>query len=105
MTYEAKLERQYDRAHQGLLKTHEKLSRCGARQTPSQIDAIAPAPVRTDKPNPRPALQPEPNHEAVEASAVSTPRNAPCPCGSGEKYKRCCGRHAPAVLGPGHLAA
>lgn len=20
----------------------------------------------------------------------STPRNAPCPCGSGEKYKRCC---------------
>lgn len=19
-----------------------------------------------------------------------TPRNAPCPCGSGEKYKRCC---------------
>ena len=22
----------------------------------------------------------------------STPRNAPCPCGSGKKYKRCCGR-------------
>ena len=21
-----------------------------------------------------------------------TPRNAPCPCGSGKKYKRCCGR-------------
>ncbi|MBU4198610.1 MAG: SEC-C domain-containing protein, partial [Verrucomicrobia bacterium] len=20
-----------------------------------------------------------------------TPRNAPCPCGSGKKYKRCCG--------------
>ena len=20
------------------------------------------------------------------------PRNAPCPCGSGRKYKRCCGR-------------
>jgi hypothetical protein len=28
----------------------------------------------------------------------STPRNAPCPCGSGQKYKRCCGRNAPAVL-------
>ncbi|MCW5978553.1 MAG: SEC-C domain-containing protein [Bryobacteraceae bacterium] len=24
-----------------------------------------------------------------------TPRNAPCPCGSGLKYKRCCGRSAP----------
>ncbi|HTA40814.1 MAG TPA: SEC-C domain-containing protein [Bryobacteraceae bacterium] len=27
-----------------------------------------------------------------------TPRNAPCPCGSGDKYKRCCGRNAPPVL-------
>jgi uncharacterized protein YchJ len=27
-----------------------------------------------------------------------TPRSAPCPCGSGEKYKRCCGRNAPPVL-------
>jgi hypothetical protein len=31
-----------------------------------------------------------------EAPAV--PRNAPCPCGSGEKYKRCCGKNAPPVL-------
>jgi hypothetical protein len=27
-----------------------------------------------------------------------TPRNAACLCGSGLKYKRCCGRNAPAVL-------
>ena len=27
-----------------------------------------------------------------------TPRNAPCPCGSGTKYKRCCGKNAPPVL-------
>jgi transposase-like protein len=27
-----------------------------------------------------------------------TPRNAPCPCGSGTKYKRCCGRSAPPAL-------
>ena len=26
------------------------------------------------------------------------PRNAPCPCKSGEKYKRCCGKEAPPVL-------
>jgi hypothetical protein len=25
-------------------------------------------------------------------------RNAPCPCGSGQKYKRCCGRQASPVL-------
>ena len=23
--------------------------------------------------------------------APKTPRNAPCPCGSGRKYKKCCG--------------
>ena len=28
----------------------------------------------------------------------SVPRGAPCPCGSGQKYKRCCGQSAPAVL-------
>jgi hypothetical protein len=27
------------------------------------------------------------------------PRSAPCPCGSREKYKRCCGKNAPPVLG------
>jgi uncharacterized protein YecA (UPF0149 family) len=27
-----------------------------------------------------------------------TPRNAQCPCGSGNKYKRCCGKDAPPVL-------
>jgi hypothetical protein len=29
-----------------------------------------------------------------------TPRNADCPCGSGTKYKRCCGKDAPPVLNP-----
>jgi SEC-C motif len=35
-----------------------------------------------------------------EVPAVMTlPRSAPCPCGSGLKYKRCCGKDAPPVLG------
>ncbi|MCC6591413.1 MAG: SEC-C domain-containing protein, partial [Bryobacterales bacterium] len=25
-------------------------------------------------------------------------RNTPCPCGSGQKYKRCCGVNAPPIL-------
>jgi hypothetical protein len=29
---------------------------------------------------------------------TQTPRNAACPCGSGLKFKRCCGTEAPAVL-------
>ena len=34
----------------------------------------------------------------ISQPLAATPRNAPCPCGSGEKYKRCCGVDAPAVL-------
>lgn len=49
--------------------------------------ALPPAP-----PSERPALPP------VAERTQLTPRNAPCPCGSGEKFKRCCGRNAPAVL-------
>lgn len=33
-----------------------------------------------------------------------TPRNAPCPCGSGLKHKRCCGHHALPVLNYGAVA-
>jgi hypothetical protein len=36
--------------------------------------------------------QPEP------AKTTTIPRSAPCPCKSGEKYKRCCGKNAPPVL-------
>jgi len=36
----------------------------------------------------------------VVGESVPIPRGAPCPCGSGGKYKRCCGTNAPAVLSP-----
>jgi hypothetical protein len=36
-------------------------------------------------------------HRADRAGPKSRPtRNAPCPCGSGKKYKKCCGRDKPA---------
>jgi uncharacterized protein YchJ len=35
---------------------------------------------------------------ACEKPTEQTPRSAPCPCGSGAKYKRCCGKDAPPVL-------
>ncbi len=33
------------------------------------------------------------------APVALTPRGAPCTCGSGIKFKRCCGKDAPPVLG------
>jgi uncharacterized protein YecA (UPF0149 family) len=36
--------------------------------------------------------------QSQPAKTVLIPRSAPCPCGSGDKYKRCCGKNAPPVL-------
>jgi hypothetical protein len=36
--------------------------------------------------------------ERSQSVPAGTPRNAPCPCGSGQKHKRCCGKDAAPVL-------
>ncbi len=36
--------------------------------------------------------------QSQPAETPAIPRSAPCPCKSGQKYKRCCGRNAPPVL-------
>jgi hypothetical protein len=36
--------------------------------------------------------------ERSQSVPAGTPRNAPCPCGSGQKHKRCCGKGAAPVL-------
>jgi hypothetical protein len=36
--------------------------------------------------------------EEVESALAAIPRGAPCPCGSSQKYKRCCGRNAIGLL-------
>jgi SEC-C motif len=35
---------------------------------------------------------PQIHHDRQQSAAPTPARNAPCPCGSGKKYKRCCGR-------------
>jgi len=45
--------------------------------------------------------QPQSNQEGAKRNPDPFPdaaRNAPCPCGSSKKYKRCCGPDAPPVL-------
>ena len=48
-------------------------------------------------------IEPAPEKSAKQsqsepARTAPIPRSAPCPCKSGEKYKRCCGKNAPPVL-------
>ena len=63
--------------------SHQKLvlSRPDARQTPAQ---------RNEKPVTASAM----NTTTVVRSTPKVGRNDPCPCGSGKKYKNCCGRNA-----------
>lgn len=39
--------------------------------------------------------QEETARETVSSSSKKIPRNSPCPCGSGKKYKECCGKSGP----------
>ena len=56
----------------------------GDGQTPPRIRREALRPV------PKPSLRPSPP-PAVAAKAGKIGRNESCPCGSGKKYKKCCG--------------
>jgi uncharacterized protein YchJ len=60
------------------------------------LDAFFKAPM----PQPSPAASSSFCKTTQEAAPQQpqTPRNAQCSCGSGLKYKRCCGKDAPAVL-------
>jgi hypothetical protein len=60
----------------------------------------APASRQTDEPN---SASPQPPTPRTRKQDI--PRSAPSPCGSGQKYQRCCGRNAPPVLFPGAQAA
>jgi hypothetical protein len=87
LRYETKFERQYRFAYQQ--------GKDRKRRRDSE-DALF-APLSTPPRVPRPAILPdEPNSDP--SPGPDTPRNAPCPCGSGHKYKRCCGRNAPAAV-------
>ena len=46
-----------------------------------------------EEPAPPPPRRPEPGDEArAFAEAYGIKKNDPCPCGSGQKFKKCCGR-------------
>jgi hypothetical protein len=98
LRYESRLQNQYDRAYKAWTANEND------RRRSASIDAEILARRALSMPLPSP-----PQREGTEAavSNVQTtpaqqpapiPRNAPCPCKSGEKYKRCCGRAAPQVL-------
>jgi uncharacterized protein YecA (UPF0149 family) len=53
-----------------------------------------------------PAAKTDPHNSAKQTQSPTAliPRSAPCPCKSGQKYKRCCGKNAPPMITPARAA-
>jgi hypothetical protein len=69
-------------------------------KTPAKRTESAPPPVARSEPE-SPAY-PHNGAAGAQVSRQQIGRNTPCPCNSNQKYKRCCGKNAPAIL---HQAA
>jgi uncharacterized protein YecA (UPF0149 family) len=79
------MERFYARSRELYKQAQEKF----ANQTQSAAANARPS-------HPGPEITEQSQSESPEPASI--PRGAPCPCGSGQKYKRCCGIDAPPVL-------
>ena len=81
-----KIQNSVDRARS---QAHRLLHKCTAELRRLQTE-------RRRQPLPEEAKTPV--AEQTRSEPAGTPRNAPCPCGSRQKFKRCCGRSAPGAL-------
>jgi len=58
-----------------------------AKEATDLFDSLIQSIFRLNKKSPPPGKPPTTRTTIID---TNTPRNAPCPCGSGKKYKRCC---------------
>lgn len=78
---------QFIRLYQALNNHTRMQSNCG--HTPNELAVGSPVIMREPEMN----LVPSPSGAARQAAKpAKVGRNEPCPCGSGKKYKHCCGR-------------
>jgi len=89
------VDRARSQAHRLLHKCTAELRKLQAERKAAECkpEDAAPTPITSaKKPMTRETTQ------ETQSQPAGTPRNAPCPCGSGQKHKRCCGRNAPPTL-------
>jgi hypothetical protein len=84
-----RIQKSVDRARS---QAHRLLHKCTAELRKLQAERKA-----TEAPTPITSAK-KPVTKETRSQQAGTPRNAPCPCGSGQKHKRCCGRNAPPLL-------
>jgi len=99
LRYETKFERQYDRAFKDWTRYQELRRNAIIKETDLAMKKILSAPLPEPPAESASNVQNSVPPAAESASNVQIARNALCPCGSREKFKRCCGVSAPPVLG------
>jgi hypothetical protein len=102
LRYETKFGRQYDRALKDWTRYQETRRNAESREANTALNKalLASPPQAPHKSASNVQNAPSARPPATDlASNVQIARNADCPCGSRQKYKRCCGRSAPPVLG------
>src|SRR5574337_764382 len=101
--FEAMVERIKDQTIEYLYRVQvapaEALAFAGAQQAPAGVSGDSE--LHGDlSPRAQPAPQPKPAERSLRPATATAPikvvgkkigRNDPCPCGSGQKYKKCCG--------------
>ena len=83
-------------AEHQLAQRYREQGLAGFTGVPTPPPAAAPTPMAS---NCKPVGQVPDLPSTEPVAPKQTPRNAPCRCGSGAKFKRCCGKDAPPVLG------
>ncbi len=79
-------------------QAHRILHRCTAELRKLQSERAAQSPPPEGAPRLKIAKRTQSDSQKRTHFEPVTARNAECPCGSGQKYKRCCGRDAPPLL-------
>jgi hypothetical protein len=96
LRYESRLQNQYDRAYRAWTTYEDARRRIASAETGIMMRQALFAPLPGENTATPTAAS---NVQTAQAQPpAQIPRSAQCPCGSGEKYKRCCGRAAPPVL-------
>ena len=106
LRYETKLGRQYDRAFKDWTAYQQLRRKAADKDANLAMKKVLfasapdspPEPLASNVQKSQAAQNAAPQPAPQSASNVQIARNADCPCGSRQKYKRCCGTGAPPVL-------
>src|SRR3569833_1400396 len=79
-------------------QAHRILHRCTAELRKLQAERAPQSPQPEDSAQLEMTKRTQSDSQKRTHFQPVTARNAECPCGSGQKYKRCCGRDAPPLL-------